>query len=120
ALLIYLGRLIGSLMSIQVKITTEDLESFKRGLPYHRKLAEAIARRDADDAEAMSTALVQMPYDDLARRLRGKEWVRLLFGAPTPPRLAALATPSRGAGEGKTRRCLVSSPSPPEGGRGSG
>jgi len=77
ALLIYLGRLIGSLMSIQVKITTEDLESFKRGLPYHRKLAEAIARRDADDAEAMSTALVQMPYDDLASRLRVKESVRL-------------------------------------------
>jgi DNA-binding FadR family transcriptional regulator len=76
-LLIHLGHLIGSLMSMQVRMTTEDLEAFKRGLPYHRKLAEAIARRDPDDAQAMSTALVQMPYDDLAGRLRIKPAVRL-------------------------------------------
>jgi DNA-binding FadR family transcriptional regulator len=77
ALLIYLGKLLGSLMSVQVKITTEDLESFKRGLPYHRKLAEAIAEKDAGRAEAMSKALVQMPYEDLAGRLRVKSADRL-------------------------------------------
>ena len=77
ALLIYLGRLVGSLMSMQVRMTTENLEFFKKGLPFHRKLAEAIARRDAEDAEAMSSALVQMPYDDLADRLRVKAAVRL-------------------------------------------
>jgi DNA-binding FadR family transcriptional regulator len=69
-LLIYLGNLLGSLMSIQVRLTSEDIEQFKKGLPYHRKLAEAIAARDAKRAEAMSTALVRMPYDDLAGRMR--------------------------------------------------
>jgi GntR family galactonate operon transcriptional repressor len=72
ALLIHLGRLIGSLMYMQVKMTTEDLEFFKKGLPHHHKLAEAIAQGNADGAEAISTALVQMPYDDLASRLRVK------------------------------------------------
>jgi len=76
-LLIYLGKLVGSLMSMQVKMTTENLEFFKKGLPYHRKLAEAIDRRDADDAEAMSASLVQMPYDDLAGRMRLKVGLRL-------------------------------------------
>jgi hypothetical protein len=64
-------------MSMQVKLTTQDIEFFKKGLPYHRKLAEAIARRDAADAEAMSTALVQMPYDYLARRMGLKPMIRL-------------------------------------------
>ena len=77
ALLVYLGWLIGSLMSMQVKLTTQDIEFFKKGLPYHRKLAEAIARRDAADAQAMSTALVQMPYDYLAGRMRLKPALRL-------------------------------------------
>jgi len=76
-LLIYLGRLLGSLMSIQVRLTTEDLEKFKRGLPYHRKLAEAIATRDAQRAEEMSTALVRQPYSDLAGRMRVKTADRL-------------------------------------------
>jgi DNA-binding FadR family transcriptional regulator len=76
-LLVHLGRLVGSLMSMQVRMTTEDLEAFKRGLPHHRKLAEAIARRDARDAQALSAALVQMPYDDLADRLRVGAAVRL-------------------------------------------
>jgi GntR family transcriptional regulator, galactonate operon transcriptional repressor len=76
-LLMYLGQLTGSLMSMQVKMTTENLELFKKGLPLHRKLAEAIAHQSADDAEAMSVALVQMPYDDLANRLRIKAKVRL-------------------------------------------
>ena len=77
ALLIYLGRLIGSLMSMQVKMTTENIEFFKKGLPYHRKLAEAIDRKDAEDAQAMSTALVQMPYDYLAGKMRLKAALRL-------------------------------------------
>ncbi|MFO1056047.1 MAG: FadR/GntR family transcriptional regulator [Dongiaceae bacterium] len=76
-LLVHLGRLVGSLMSIQVEMTTEDLEAFRRGLPHHRRLAEAIAGRDAREAEAISTALVQMPYDDLAERLRVRPAVRL-------------------------------------------
>jgi GntR family galactonate operon transcriptional repressor len=77
ALLVYLGRLIGSLMSTQVKLTTRDIEFFKKGLPYHRKLAEAIAGRDAANAQAISTALVQMPYDYLAERMRVKPALRL-------------------------------------------
>jgi DNA-binding FadR family transcriptional regulator len=76
-LLIYLGKLVGSLMSVQVKLTSENLERFKKGLPYHRKLAEAIAARDPEQAEAMSNALVRMPYSDLAGRLQVKASDRL-------------------------------------------
>jgi DNA-binding FadR family transcriptional regulator len=76
-LLIYLGKLLGSLMSIQVKLTSENIERFKKGLPYHRKLAEAIAEKNAERAEAMSTALVRMPYNDLAGRLQVKSSDRL-------------------------------------------
>jgi len=76
-LLIYLGTLLGSLMSVQVRLTSEDLEQFKKGLTYHRKLAEAILERNAERAEAMSTALVRMPYNDLAERLRVKSTNRL-------------------------------------------
>jgi DNA-binding FadR family transcriptional regulator len=76
-LLIYLGKLLGSLMSVQVRLTSENLEQFKKGLPYHRKLAEAIAARDARRAEEMSTALVRMPYSDLAGRMRVKPADRL-------------------------------------------
>jgi|UPI0006875EB6 DNA-binding FadR family transcriptional regulator len=77
ALLIYLGKLVGSLMSVQVKLTSENIERFKKGLPYHRKLAEAIADKDPERAAAMSTALVRMPYADLAGRLRVKAGDRL-------------------------------------------
>jgi DNA-binding FadR family transcriptional regulator len=77
ALLVYLGRLIGSLMNLQVKMTTEDLEFFKKGLPFHRKLAEAIARKDAKEAQSISAALVQMPYKNLADRLHVKPADRL-------------------------------------------
>jgi GntR family transcriptional regulator, galactonate operon transcriptional repressor len=77
ALLIYLGKLVAARMSMQVKMTTENVEFFRKGLPYHRKLAEAIARKDSAGAEAISTALVQMPYDDLAGRLHVKTQVRL-------------------------------------------
>jgi DNA-binding FadR family transcriptional regulator len=76
-LLIYLGNLLGSLMSVQVRLTSADIEEFKKGLPYHRKLAEAIAAGDAKRAEAMSTALVRMPYDDLASRMRVRAADRL-------------------------------------------
>jgi DNA-binding FadR family transcriptional regulator len=76
-LLIYLGKLLGSLMSVQVRLTSENLEQFKKGLPYHRKLAEAIAEKNADRAEEMSIALVRMPYSDLAGRLRVKSSDRL-------------------------------------------
>jgi DNA-binding FadR family transcriptional regulator len=77
ALLVYLGKLVGALMSMQVEITTENLEFFKSGLPYHRKLAEAIAQKNAEEAEAISTALVQMPYEFLASRLRIPTAIRL-------------------------------------------
>ena len=71
-LLIYLGKLLGTLMRVQVRLTSEDLGRFKKGLAHHRKLAEAISARDAERAEAMSTALPGMPYSDLAGRLRVK------------------------------------------------
>jgi DNA-binding FadR family transcriptional regulator len=77
ALLIYLGKLVGSLMSVQVKLTSENIERFKKGLPYHRKLAEAISENNAGRAEKMSTALVRMPYADLAERLKVKSADRL-------------------------------------------
>lgn len=76
-LLIYLGQLLGSLMSVQVRLTSEDLNAFKRGLPFHRKLAEAIAERKPERAEAMSVELVRMPYSDLAGRINVKAADRL-------------------------------------------
>ncbi|MGH7103508.1 MAG: FadR/GntR family transcriptional regulator [Acetobacteraceae bacterium] len=66
--LIHLGRLIAALMHVQVAMTTEQPGSFERGLPLHRRLAEAIAARQAPEAEATSHALVLMPYRDLCRR----------------------------------------------------
>jgi DNA-binding FadR family transcriptional regulator len=77
ALLIYLGKLVRSLMSVQVKLTTENIERFRKGLPLHRELAEAIAEKDSARAEAMSVALVRMPYSDLAGRLGVKAATRL-------------------------------------------
>lgn len=68
ALLIHLGRLIRSSMYIQVQITAGDLASFKKGLPVHRSLAEAIARREPTEAEAISATLVRMPYEELAEQ----------------------------------------------------
>jgi DNA-binding FadR family transcriptional regulator len=76
-LLIYLGQLLGSLMSVQVRLTTQDLNAFKKGLPFHRKLAEAISEKKAELAEAMSIELVRMPYSDLAGRLNVKPADRL-------------------------------------------
>jgi len=76
-LLVYLGKLLGSLMSIQVRLTTEDLDNFKKGLPLHRKLAEAIAEKKPERAEAVSIELVRQPYSDLAGRMRIKPADRL-------------------------------------------
>jgi len=69
ALFNHLGSLTSSLMQIQVLMTTHEPGSFEKGLPLHRSLTEAIKARDADQAEAISRQLVQMPYDDLAERL---------------------------------------------------
>lgn len=74
--LIHLGRLIAALMRVQVALTTEQPGSFERGLPLHRRLAEAIAARRAPEAEAISHALVLMPYRDLCRRhgVKARVW----------------------------------------------
>jgi GntR family galactonate operon transcriptional repressor len=70
AILDHLGRLIASLMRIQVVMTTEQPGSFESGLGLHRELTEAIASRKAALAEDAARRLVQMPYDDLSRRLK--------------------------------------------------
>ena len=61
----HLGSLIAPLMRNQVVITTGPPGSFEKGLPLHRKVTEAIARRDPKKAEAYSRRLVNMPYADL-------------------------------------------------------
>jgi DNA-binding GntR family transcriptional regulator len=50
-------------------MTTEPPGSFEKGLPLHRKVTEAIAKRNAKQAEAFSRMLVNMPYQDLQERL---------------------------------------------------
>jgi GntR family transcriptional regulator, galactonate operon transcriptional repressor len=77
AILDHLGRLIASLMRIQVVMTTEQPGSFESGLGLHRELTEAIASRKAELAEDAARRLVQMPYDDLARRLKWGPKVKL-------------------------------------------
>jgi len=84
AILDHLGSLVASLMQIQVLMTTQHRGSFERGLPLHRALAEAIGRRDASGAEEISLRLVQMPYEDLAERLRLTPSSLL---APTTPQI---------------------------------
>jgi DNA-binding FadR family transcriptional regulator len=64
--LIHLGALVSSLMQIQVATTTVDEEAFKVGLRHHRALAEAIAERNAERAEAASRILVLAPYTAMA------------------------------------------------------
>ena len=66
----HLGSLIAPLMHNQVAITTEHPGSFEKGLPLHRKVADAIARRDPKKAESYSRQLVNMPYADLNHRLK--------------------------------------------------
>lgn len=61
----HLGSLITPLMQNQVVITTEPPGFFEKGLPLHRKVTEAIAKRNPKKAEAYSRQLVNMPYTDL-------------------------------------------------------
>jgi DNA-binding FadR family transcriptional regulator len=70
AILNHLGSLTSSLMQIQVLMTTQKPGSFEAGLPLHRALAMAIAERDAEAAEGIARRLAQMPYDDLAQRIK--------------------------------------------------
>ena len=65
AILKHLGSLMAPLMHKQVILTTEPSGSFEKGLPLHRKVTEAIARRDPVKAELYSRELVNMPYADL-------------------------------------------------------
>src|SRR5262245_15991506 len=65
----HLGSLITPLMQNQVVLTTDAPGSFEKGLPLHRKVTEAIAKRDPKRAEAYSRMLVNMPYQDLSNRL---------------------------------------------------
>jgi GntR family transcriptional regulator, galactonate operon transcriptional repressor len=66
----HLGSLIVPMMHNQVAITTQHPGSFEKGLPLHRKVTEAIARRDPKKAESYSRQLVDMPYADLNQRLK--------------------------------------------------
>ena len=75
--LIHLGSLIASLMQVQVVTTTVDEEAFRIGLKHHRRLAEAIGRRDAAGAEAASRELVLSPYRAMADRNHLEETKRL-------------------------------------------
>jgi len=69
----HLGSLITPLMQTQVVITTDQPGSFEKGLPLHRKVTEAIAKRDPKRAETYSRLLVTMPYQDLNDRLHPED-----------------------------------------------
>jgi DNA-binding FadR family transcriptional regulator len=68
----HLGLLVSSLMQIQVLMTTDQPGAFERGLPLHRQMTNAILAAEADRAEQVARRLVQMPYDDLGKRMRLK------------------------------------------------
>jgi DNA-binding FadR family transcriptional regulator len=68
-ILSHLGSLLTRLFQSQVVMTTAAPGSFERGLPLHKKVTEAIARRSPKQAEAYSRQLVEMPYRDLHDRL---------------------------------------------------
>ena len=68
-----IGSLITPLMQNQVVLTTDHPGSFEKGLPLHRKVTEAIAKRNPKRAEAYSRMLVVMPYQDLASRLHPED-----------------------------------------------
>ena len=70
AILSQMASLTSSLMQIQVLMTTQKPGSFEAGLPLHRTVTEAIKARDAGAAENAAHRLAQMPYDDLAQRIR--------------------------------------------------
>lgn len=65
----HLGSLLAGLFQNQVVMTTAEPGSFERGLPLHRKVTDAIARRAPKLAEKYSRQLVDMPYEDLTGRL---------------------------------------------------
>jgi DNA-binding FadR family transcriptional regulator len=65
AVLKHLGSLVTPLMNSQVLLTTAPAGAFEKGLPLHRKVAQAIAKRDPEKAELHSRKLVNMPYADL-------------------------------------------------------
>jgi len=69
----HLGSLITPLMQTQVVITTDAPGSFEKGLPLHRKVTDAIAKRDPKRAETYSRLLVNMPYQDLNDRLHPED-----------------------------------------------
>lgn len=69
----HLGSLLASLFQSQVTMTTSEPGSFERGLPLHRKVTEAIARKSPRLAERYSRQLVDMPYEDLTLRLHGAD-----------------------------------------------
>jgi DNA-binding FadR family transcriptional regulator len=70
AILSQMASLTSSLMQIQVLMTTQKPGSFEAGLPLHREVTEAIKARDAVRAEDAARRLAQMPYDDLAQRIK--------------------------------------------------
>jgi DNA-binding FadR family transcriptional regulator len=70
AILSQMASLTSSLMQIQVLMTTQKPGTFEAGLPLHREVTEAIKARDADAAENAARRLAQMPYDDLAQRIK--------------------------------------------------
>jgi DNA-binding FadR family transcriptional regulator len=70
AILSQMASLTSSLMQIQVLMTTQKPGSFEAGLPLHREVTEAIKARDAGAAESAAHRLAQMPYDDLAQRIK--------------------------------------------------
>ena len=65
AVLRHLGSLVAPLMNSQVLVTTAPAGAFEKGLPLHRKVADAISKRDPKKAELYSRKLVNMPYADL-------------------------------------------------------
>jgi GntR family galactonate operon transcriptional repressor len=65
AVLKHLGSLVTPLMHGQVQITIMPPGAFEKGLPLHRKVAEAIARRDPKKAELFARKLVNEPYSAL-------------------------------------------------------
>jgi DNA-binding FadR family transcriptional regulator len=70
AILRQMASLTSSLMQIQVLMTTQKPGSFEAGLPFHREVTEAIKARNAAAAENAAHRLAQMPYDDLAQRIK--------------------------------------------------
>jgi DNA-binding FadR family transcriptional regulator len=70
AILSQMASLTSSLMQIQVLMTTQKPGSFEAGLPLHREVTEAIKARQATAAENAAHRLAQMPYDDLAQRIK--------------------------------------------------